>query len=155
MTFINRLNASSWNYLLLRWINRPACALCGLIALGMGYWVFLEVSQLNPSQGLTGYLPTGPTSIVVCSYFVLSWAMACVASLVWVYRRIFHQRWSGVRTLEQGITDVGAATGIRLIGGLKPRLCSLVPGNQVLHLETRTLEVTVPNLPSTLDGFSW
>ena len=148
--FINRLNAIPLHYLVLRWINRPAMVLCGVIALLMNahvvrlFWFWVDAP---PSEPPANY----PT--VATYYFMVCWATATLAIVTWVYRKCVSER-HPVSVISSEMIDVAQAVDIPLAHGLKARLSSRLPGNQFLQFEVRTLEVELPRLPPELDGLS-
>ena len=153
VSFINRLNATPLHYLVLRWINRPALVICGVLAVALVVFA-LWMGWPTSSYQERAYSPP-PRVMQLAAYYCLAClVMGVWAMLVWAYRRIMTYRWNKVRITEAQLIDVQAASPTSLASGRKAKLCAMLPGNQIFKLEVRTAELVLPNLPPALDGFS-
>jgi predicted MPP superfamily phosphohydrolase len=91
---------------------------------------------------------------VVGIYLFVCCAIAAITILIWIARRTFAQRKSPIIENRTRIVDVAGQLGRKPLAGLRARLLSYVPGNQVFQLAVQEIELRLPRLPPALDGFS-
>ncbi len=90
---------------------------------------------------------------VLC-YLMPCWTIAGITIALWLVRHGMNLGRGVVRVNQTTIVDVAAQLGYKPVAGFHGRLASLVPTNQALQIAVQRLEIELPRLPPTLDGFS-
>ena len=73
---------------------------------------------------------------------------------LWARRQFQTRLPAAVHENRVRVIDVAAKLGFKPLSGVRARLLSLVPGNQVLELAVQELHLELARLPKELDGLS-
>ncbi len=90
---------------------------------------------------------------VLC-YVLPCWTLAGITATLWVLRHGLNLGRGAVRRNHTTVVDVAAQLGYWPVAGLHGRIASLVPANQALQIAVQQIELELPRLPPSLDGFS-
>jgi uncharacterized protein len=93
-------------------------------------------------------------AIVIGGYALLTIAVAVLRGPVWIVDRLRHRPPAIVMNHHVASVDLAATLGFLPVAGLRAKVLSRVPGNQVFHLDVDTEEVELSRLPSALAGLS-
>ena len=87
-------------------------------------------------------------------YLTPFWAIGISTIGFWARRNFQQSLPASVRKNTETIVDVAAKLNFKPLSGVRSRLLSLVPGNQVLELAVQEMRLTLDRLPKELDGLS-
>ena len=87
-------------------------------------------------------------------YLTPFWVIGIATIGLWARRNFQQSLPASVHKNTETIVDVAAKLNFKPLSGVRSRLLSLVPGNQVLELVVQEMRLTLDRLPKELDGLS-
>jgi predicted MPP superfamily phosphohydrolase len=87
-------------------------------------------------------------------YLAPWWGIALVVAGVWVARRVGRGDSARMMANDSHVVDIARHLGFKPVAGLRGRILSHLPGNQMLQLAVQEKHLAIERLPQSLEGFS-